>query len=140
MRKLYSNSLSIPLFLRWLIQLSVSPRFYASPWISIYICLPGSMPVHGFHSTYVSPVLCQSMDFNLHMSPRLYASPWISIYICLPDFLDRAQPLTLKLLKQDYVVPRFKSSLQKFYGCRHELGDRSAIFISQKEIDLFHST
>jgi hypothetical protein len=55
-------------------------------------------------------------------------------------FLDRAQPLTLKLLKQDYVVPMFKSSLQKFYGCRHELGDRSAIFISQKEIDLFHST
>jgi hypothetical protein len=51
---------------------------------SNYRCLPGSMPVHVFQSTYVSPVLCQSMDFNLHMSPRFYASPWISIYICLP--------------------------------------------------------
>ena len=56
------------------------------------------------------------------------------------DFLDRAQPLTLKLLKQDYVISRLKSSLQKFYGCRHELVDRNAIFISQMEIDLFHST
>jgi hypothetical protein len=74
MRKLYSNSLSIPLFLGWLIQLWVSPRFYASPWISIYICLPSSMPVHGFQSTYVSPVLCQSMDFNLHKSWSILCS------------------------------------------------------------------
>ena len=34
------------------------------------------------------------------------------------DFLDRAQLLTQKLLKQGYVAPRLMSSLQIFYGRR----------------------
>ena len=51
------------------------------------------------------------------------------------DFLDRYQLLTQKLLKQDYVAPRLKSSLQKFY-CRHQnLVDRYEISISQMTMD-----
>jgi hypothetical protein len=51
------------------------------------------------------------------------------------DFLDRYQLLTQKLLKQDYVAPRLKSSLQKLY-CRHQnLVDRYEISISQMTMD-----
>jgi hypothetical protein len=50
--------------------------------------------------------------------------------------LDRAQLLTQKLLKQGYVAPTFKSSLQKFYGRHHNLVDRYEISISQKTMDL----
>ena len=53
------------------------------------------------------------------------------------DFLDRAQLLTNKLLKQGYVAPRLKSSLQKFYGRHHELVERYGISISQMKLDLF---
>jgi hypothetical protein len=42
-------------------------------------------------------------------------------------FMNRAQLLTLKLFKPDYVVPLFKSSLQKSYGCHHELVDNESI-------------
>jgi hypothetical protein len=45
------------------------------------------------------------------------------------DFLERAQLLTQKLLKQGYVAPRLKLSLQIFY-CRH----RYEISISQMTI------
>jgi hypothetical protein len=46
------------------------------------------------------------------------------------DFLDRVQLLTQKLLKQDYVAPRLKSSLQKLYGRHHNLVDRYEISVS----------
>ena len=42
-------------------------------------------------------------------------------------FMNREQLLTLKLFKPDYVVPIFKSSLQKPYGCHHELVDIESI-------------
>jgi hypothetical protein len=51
-------------------------------------------------------------------------------------FLDRAQLLTQKLLKQGYVAPRLKSSLQKCYGRHQDLVDRYEIPISQMTIDL----
>jgi hypothetical protein len=41
----------------------------------------------------------------------------------LSDFLDRSQLLAQNLLKQGYVVPRLKSSLQNFYGRHHYLID-----------------
>ena len=41
------------------------------------------------------------------------------------DFLDSAQLLTQKLLKQGYVTPWLKSSLQKFHGGHHVLVDRN---------------
>ena len=40
------------------------------------------------------------------------------------DFLNRAQLLTQKLLKQGYVAPRLMSSLQIFYGRHHNRVDR----------------
>jgi hypothetical protein len=46
------------------------------------------------------------------------------------DILDRAQLLTQKLLKQFYVVPSLKSSLQIFYGRHRDLVDRYEISIS----------
>jgi hypothetical protein len=46
------------------------------------------------------------------------------------DFLDRAQILTQKLIKQGYVAPRLKSSLQIFYGRHHDLVGRYEISIS----------
>ena len=40
------------------------------------------------------------------------------------DFLDRAQLLTQKLLKQGYVAPKLMFSLQIFYGRHHNRVDR----------------
>ena len=51
-------------------------------------------------------------------------------------FLNRAQLLTQKLLKQGYVLLRLKSSLQKVYGRLHNLVDRYEISISQMTMDL----
>ena len=45
------------------------------------------------------------------------------------DFLDRTHLLTQKLLKQGYVAPRLKSSLQKLYGHHHNLVDRYEIHL-----------
>jgi hypothetical protein len=56
------------------------------------------------------------------------------------DFLEKAQLLTQKLLKQGYIVPRLKSSLQKFFGRNHELVDRYEISISQMTMNLFPFT
>ena len=50
------------------------------------------------------------------------------------DFLERAQLLTQKLLKQGYVAPRLKLSLQIFYCRHHDLVDRYEISISQMTI------
>jgi len=55
------------------------------------------------------------------------------------DCLDGAQLLTQKLLKQGYVAPRMKSSLQIFYGRHHNLVDRCEISISQITMDLLYS-
>ena len=52
------------------------------------------------------------------------------------NFLDRAQLLPKKLLKQDYVTPKVKSSLQKLYGGHHDLVDRNEISISHMTMDL----
>jgi len=47
------------------------------------------------------------------------------------NFLHRAQLMTQKPLKQDYVTPRLKSSLQTFYSRHHNRVDRYEISISQ---------
>ena len=52
------------------------------------------------------------------------------------DFLDRAQLLTQKLLKQGHVAPRLKSSLQKFHGRHHNLVGLYEMSISQMAMDL----
>jgi hypothetical protein len=48
----------------------------------------------------------------------------------------RVQMLTQKLLKQGYVVPRSKSSLQKCYARYHDLADCYELSISLMTIDL----
>ena len=70
------------------------------------------------------------------------ASPAYGVYIsqlirysraCVQynDFLDRAQLLTQKLLKQGYIAPSLKSSsLQKFYSRHHNQVGRYEISIS----------
>ena len=76
------------------------------------------------------------------ISSNIPASPAYGVYIsqlisyfraCVKynDFLDRAQLLTQKLLKQGYAAPRLNSSLQIFYGRDHNLVDRYEISISQ---------
>ena len=40
------------------------------------------------------------------------------------------------LLKQGYIAPMLKLSLQKIYGGHHNLADRYEISISQKTMDL----
>ena len=40
------------------------------------------------------------------------------------------------LLKQGYITPKLKSSLQKFYDRHHDLVDRYEISISQITMDL----
>ena len=52
------------------------------------------------------------------------------------DFQDRTQLLTQEKLKQGYVAPRLKSSLQKFYSSHHNLVDHYKISISQMTMDL----
>jgi len=54
------------------------------------------------------------MVFTFHKS-------YIILELCVQysDLLDRAQLLTQKLLKQGYVAPRLKSSLQNIYGRYH---------------------
>ena len=73
---------------------------------------------------------------NFSISSNIPASPTYGVYISQPirysracakysSFLDRSPLLTQKLLKQGYVAPMWKSSLQSFYSC---LVDRYEIF------------
>ena len=81
------------------------------------------------------------------ISSNILASPAYGVYISqltrysrafaqLSNFLDRAQLLTQKLLKQNYVAPMLNSSLNKFYSRHHNLVDRYEISISQLTMDL----
>jgi len=66
-------------------------------------------------------------------------SVWQQLETSKSSFLDRAQLLTQRLLKQGHAAPRLKSSLQNFYGHhhdQHDLVDRYAISIHQMTMDL----
>ena len=54
------------------------------------------------------------------------------------DILYRARLLTIRVLEPGYIGTRLKSSLQKFYGCHHELLDRYGVSICTTRIDLFN--
>ena len=77
-------------------------------------------------------------DFNFtiinfpHLSSNIPSSPAYGIYISqlirysracshYKDFLGRAKLLTTKLLGQQFLLPRLKSSFKKFYGRHHDL-------------------
>ena len=66
----------------------------------------------------------QRMEFILH-----------NLYVILGSVPIVAQLLTQKLIKQNYVAPRFKSSLQK--SRQRELVYRSEIFISFLNCNIF---
>ena len=69
------------------------------------------------------------MEFTFHNS-------YVILELVPSDFLDRAQLLTQKLLKQGYVAPMLKSSLQKIYNCHHDLVDSYERSESQMIMDL----
>jgi hypothetical protein len=54
------------------------------------------------------------------------------------DFLDRGLLLTRKLLNQEFLLVKLKSSLRKFYGRHHDFVDRYGISVSQMTTDMFH--
>ena len=47
-----------------------------------------------------------------------------------PDFLDRGLLLTRKLLSQEFLLVKLKSSLRKFYGRHHDLVDCYGIYVT----------
>jgi hypothetical protein len=54
------------------------------------------------------------------------------------NFLDRGLLLTGKLLKEEFLLVKLKSSLRKIYGRHHDLVDRYGIYVSQMITDMFH--
>jgi hypothetical protein len=54
------------------------------------------------------------------------------------DLLDSGLLLTKKLLNQEFLLVRLKSSLRKFYGRHYNLVDRYGISVSQITTDMFH--
>jgi hypothetical protein len=85
-------------------------------------------------TTYVIICVLDKVWRHVVILSNIPASPAYGVYIsqlvrysraCAQDsdFMDRAQLLVQKLLKQGYVAPRLKSSLQKFYGRHHNLVD-----------------
>jgi len=91
---------------------------------------------------YLNTILTKLLMVNFpFISSNIPASPAYEVYISqrirysracaqYSDLLDRAQLLTQKLLKQGYVTPRMKASLQKFNDRHHNLVDRYEISIS----------
>jgi hypothetical protein len=46
--------------------------------------------------------------------------------------------ITRKLLNQEFLIDKLKSSLRKFYGRHHDLVDRYEIYVSQMTTDMIH--
>ena len=67
---------------------------------------------------FISSNIPTSPAYGIYISQLICYSRVCAQY---SDFLDRVQLLTQWLLKQGYVAPRLKSSLQKFYR-RHQSG------------------
>jgi hypothetical protein len=99
---------------------------------------------------YVAPMLKSSLQklYCHNYSSIAWYGDYISQLIhyhsaCPPysDFLDRAQLLIQKVLKQGYAAPKLKSSLQKITIITiHEMVDRYEISISQMTKDILHFT
>ena len=93
-------------------------------------------------------------DFNFtiinfpHLSSNIPSSPAYGIYISqlirysracshYKDFLGRAKLLTTKLLGQQFLLPRLKSSFKKFYGRHHDLVGRYQSSVTSMMTDIF---
>ena len=90
-----------------------------------------TFPIGNF--PFISSNITSSPAYEVYISQHIRYSRACVQY---SDFLDRAQLLTQKLLKQGYVAPKLKSSQQKLYGRHHDLVDRYERFISQITMDL----
>ena len=77
---------------------------------------------------FISSNIPASLAYGVYISQRIRYSRACAPY---SDFLDRAQLLTQKLLKQGYVAARLNSSLLKLYGRHHNLVNRYEMSISQ---------
>ena len=85
------------------------------------------------------PFICS----NIPAAPAygVYLSQMIRYYITCgsyKDILDRGLLLTRKLLNQEFLLVKLKSSLLKCYGRHHDLVDRYGISLSQMTTDMFH--
>jgi hypothetical protein len=62
--------------------------------------------------------------------------------VCLlrikPDFIDKGLLLKRKLLNQEFLFTKLKSSLRKLHGRQHDLVDRYGISVSQMTTDVFY--
>ena len=91
-------------------------------------------------------------DFTIvnfpHLSSNIPSSPAHGVYISqlirysracshYNDFLARAKVLTQKLLRQQFLLSRLKSSFKKFYGQNHDLVDRYKSSVTSMMTDLF---
>ena len=68
------------------------------------------------------PHLCSNIPsspaYGVYISQLIRYSRACSVY---DDFVARSRLLTLKLLGQNFLLPRLKSSFKKFYGRHHDL-------------------
>jgi len=85
------------------------------------------------------PFICSNIPaapaYGVYLSRLLRYSRACGSY---HDFLDRGLLLTRKLQNQGFLLVKLKSSLQKFYGCHHDLVDRYRISVSQMATYMFH--
>jgi hypothetical protein len=54
------------------------------------------------------------------------------------DFIDKGLLLKRKLLNQEFLFTKLKSSLRKLYGRQHDLVDRYGISVSQITTDMLY--
>ena len=73
--------------------------------------------------------------YEVYVSQLIWYSRTCGSY---QDFLHRGLLLIRKLRNQGFLLVKLKSSLQKFYGCHHDLVDRYGISVSQLTTDMFH--
>ena len=127
---IYIASIQISLKLRMLLILK-------SPLLTLTFILKSTTKLDDKRDDFTFPMV----NFPF-INSNIPASPVYEVYISqrirysracaqYSDFLDRAQLLTQKLLKQGYVAPRMKASLQQFNNRHHNLVDRYEISISQ---------
>ena len=85
------------------------------------------------------PFICNNIPtapaYRVYISQLIQNSRACGTY---QDLLDRGLMLARKLLNQWFLLVKRKSSLQKFYGCHHDLVNRYGISVSQMTTDMFH--
>ena len=85
------------------------------------------------------PFICSNIPaapaYGVYISQLIRYSRTCSSY---QDFLDRGLLLTRKLLNQQFLLAKLKSSLRMLYDRHHDLVARYGISVSQMTTDMFH--